>query len=280
LAVAIENLKNYMQMRNKTDRHMSNYWLLFYFSPVIISLAIVGYFLFSFFAQFSSVDSFLASDFTYAELQQLLEMPWFTVGLTNLITYSVSLVFTYFLVNRRTTHFKRQNWLFTEIISSIRSVATTKDDVDVTEELMLLEQNVNQANADKTEKNPILWAVLSTFIPFLALYVYYFMMTDFYNHEQFENKFWETTSNTLNKLGINFSVPQRTQPMQNRSFVMYFILAIVTVGIFGVYWLYVLVNDPNTHFKQHVPVETQLLSALESAKTQKSADVTTPEDTE
>ena len=258
---------------------MSKLWLLVYFAPGILAVVTFGYFVFSFIAQFSSLDSLMSYDFTYAELQAALEVPGFMLSLTWLTTATVSLFFTYFIVNRRHTHFNRQKKLFTEIISTIRSVATTQD-VDVSEDLVLLEQNVNQANADKTEKNPILWAVLFTFVPFISLYVYYFMMTDFYNHEQFENRFWETTSNALNKLGINFSVPQRIQPMQNRSFVMYLILTIVTVGLFGVYWLYALLEDPNMHFKQHVPVETQLLTALESAETQNSANVTTPEDME
>jgi hypothetical protein len=36
------------------------------------------------------------------------------------------------------------------------------------------------------------------------------------------------------------------------------------MGLFGVYWIYVLLKDPNEHFKYHIEEESQLLSALES----------------
>ena len=131
---------------------------------------------------------------------------------------------------------------------------------------MILRKNVEETNSDKTDKNPILWAFLSAFIPFLSLYVYYFLVCDFYKHEQLENIFWEQSSSTLNQLGINFSVPQRKEPMPYRSFVLYLILNIITIGLFSAYWLYVLLKDPNQHFDYHKQVETQLLNAIESVE--------------
>jgi len=68
----------------------------------------------------------------------------------------------------------------------------------------------------------------------------------------------------MNKLGINFSVPRRTEAMPDRSSVLYLILTIITAGLFGIYWVYVLLKDPIEHFKYHIQAESQLLSALES----------------
>ena len=260
----LDNLKKLVQIQKKSDRQMSKAWLLLYFLPGLIAIVALGYFLVSFLTQFSSVDSLLANDFVYPDVTSLIDLPWFAYGLSWLTTLTVSLIITYLLVNRRMTHFKRQKLLSEQIITTIDFFAKTKD-ADVSDSLLLLEQNVKEANADKTEKNPILWAILSAFIPIMSLYVYYFLMTDFYAHEQFENSFWDETSNALNKLGFNFSVPQRTEPMPNRSFVMYLILTIVTTGLFGAYWIYVLLKDPNEHFKYHPQIETQLLTALESA---------------
>jgi hypothetical protein len=89
-------------------------------------------------------------------------------------------------------------------------------------------------------------------------------MKDFYKHERREDGFWEDLSRTLDKCGITFSMPRRTETTPNRSFVLYLILAIITLGLFGIYWLYVLLKDPNEHFKYHMQVEDQLLSTLES----------------
>jgi hypothetical protein len=97
----------------------------------------------------------------------------------------------------------------------------------------------------------------------VQLYVYYFLMKDFYRHEQREDGFWEVAGRALNKLGVSFSVPRKTEAMPYRSFVLYLILTIVTVGLFGVYWFFILLKDPNEHLKYHIKTESQLLSALE-----------------
>jgi len=89
-------------------------------------------------------------------------------------------------------------------------------------------------------------------------------MKDFYRHERREDGFWEDLGRTMNKLGINFSVPRRTEAMPDRSSVLYLILTIITAGLFGIYWVYVLLKDPIEHFKYHIQAESQLLSALES----------------
>jgi len=263
VAIMLDNLKKLVQMQKKSDRQMSKAWLLIFFLPGFIVIVAFGYFLGYFLTQFSSLDSLVSYDYVYTDIASQVALPWFVYGLSWLTTLTVSLVVTYLLVNRRSTHCKRQKLLSEQLITTIDSIAKTKD-ADVSDSLLSLEKNVKDANADKTEKNPILSAVLSAFIPFMSLYVYYFLMTDFYKHEQFENNFWEETSNTLNKLGINFSVPHRTEPIPNRSFIMYLILTIVSTGLFGAYWIYVLLKDPNEHFKYHPQLESQLLTALES----------------
>jgi hypothetical protein len=88
-------------------------------------------------------------------------------------------------------------------------------------------------------------------------------MKDFYIHEQREDGFWEDLSRILNKFGVNFFVPRRTEHIPYRSFVLYLILTIVTVGLFVVYWFFVMLKDPNKHFKYHVDTENHLLSTLE-----------------
>ena len=90
-------------------------------------------------------------------------------------------------------------------------------------------------------------------------------MKDFYRHERREDGFWEDASRALNRLGVNFSVPRRTETVPDRSFVLYLILSVITVGLFGIYWVYVMLKDPNEHFKYHIHAESQLMSTLEPA---------------
>ena len=56
MATSFDTVKRYIQMREKTDRQMSNFWLVLYFLPVFVTIVAIGYFMVSFMAQFSSVD--------------------------------------------------------------------------------------------------------------------------------------------------------------------------------------------------------------------------------
>ena len=47
--------------------------------------------------------------------------------------------------------------------------------------------------------------------------------------------------------------------MSERSFAVYIILSVVTLGFFWVYWVYVLLNDPNNHFRQQASIEDTLM---------------------
>jgi hypothetical protein len=252
-------------MREESDRWLSPAWLLVYLLPLCVSVVAVGYAIVSLFDFFSSIDF---SDpqlyyYSYGGLPEEFALLWLMIGLTALINFVVTTVLTYLLVNRRNTHFKRQKFLSEDIMSAIGSLEKTKD-AEVETHLLSLERSVREANAEETEQSAILWAVLSAFVPFVQLYVYYFLMKDFYRHERREDSFWEDSGRALDTLGVSFSIPRRTEALPNRSFVLYLILTIITMGLFGVYWLYVLLKDPNDHFKYHIETETQLLTALES----------------
>ena len=59
---------------------------------------------------------------------------------------------------------------------------------------------------------------------------------------------------------IEMPVPER--PLKERSTILYVGLTIVTLGIFAIYWLYVLIKDPNAHFEHQRRTEDAILAAL------------------
>jgi ABC-type multidrug transport system fused ATPase/permease subunit len=99
---------------------------------------------------------------------------------------------------------------------------------------------------------------------FPEAYVDYRLMKDFYKHERREDHFWENVDKALNTCGIREPLPRRTKILPDRSFALYLMLSIVTLGMFSIYWDYVLINDPNEHFKYHILAEDHLLHQLES----------------
>ena len=264
MAVSLENIRKDIRMRNKSDRQMSSAWLLVYFLPIIVGIVVTVYTAVYMLDFISLIDPLLSTyNYPYDEFAAGFRSHFLILGLTWLLNFTMSIRFTYLFVNRRSTHFKRQKFLSEDIIAAINSLAKTKN-VEVEASLYPIERTVREANAEEIEKSAILWAVLSTFVPFVQLYVYYFLFNDFYRHERREDSFWEDLGRTMNILGINFSVSRRTQAMPDRSFVLYLILTIITAGLFGVYWFYALLKDPTEHFKHHIETENQLLIALES----------------
>jgi hypothetical protein len=253
-----------MQVRGKMDRQMSSAWILFYLFPFCVSVIAVGFIIVILLEFISSINFTNPQlyQYSYGSFPQEFELVLVTVGITILVNFMVSIICTYLLVNRRNTHFRRQKLLSEDIIAAVNSLAKIKF-VEAEINLLTLERSLKEARIEETEKSPILWAILSAIVPFVQLYVYYFLMKDFYIHEQREDGFWEDLSRILNKFGVNFFVPRRTEHIPYRSFVLYLILTIVTVGLFVVYWFFVMLKDPNKHFKYHVDAENHLLSTLE-----------------
>ena len=241
MSVELENLRRDIRMRSEYDKMMSTAWLAIYLVPIIVILI--------------TIPAMLLGAPEILLLSPILA-----------IVSIVSIVLIYKLVDRRNTHFKRQMFLMEDTIKLIRKIAEQKK-TDVETELSLCERTLREAKTEETEKNAVLWAILSAIIFIATWYVYYFLMKDFYKHERREDGFWEDASKVLGKLGISFTPPRRVNPLPNRSFVLYLILSIITLGIFGIYWLYVLIKDPNEHFKYHSSVDEELLATLEKAVT-------------
>jgi len=249
-------------MRAESDPMMSNAWLLVYLIPI---LAIILGVLAAVFWAITTAPMLLGPPSPPGP--ELIVAPfviWIAlVYLLGIVGFIVSIVLIYKLVKRRSTHFKRQQFLIEDVISALRTLAKKKE-VNVEVELSSCERTVREVRAEETEKDAVLWAILSAIVILAHWYVNYFLMKDFYKHERREDGFWEDVKSVLNKCGVTFSLPRRTEVLPDRSFVLYLILTIITLGLFGIYWLYVLLKDSNEHFKYHIQIEDELLSALES----------------
>lgn len=265
MAIAFDKIQRNSRISEESDRHLSRLWVLIYILPIISLILSVGFSLVSLLSLISANNSFTSPyDFIYTDFATEFAFLWIMFFLTFMINLVVNIVFTYLLVKRYNTHITRHLFLSENIITKINSLAEKKG-LDVETSLVSIQKIGMAANENETKKDAVLWAVLSAFIPFLSWYVYYFLMKNFYNHEHIEDGFWQDLKIVLKKLGTDFSVPRRNGVIPNRSFPLYLTLTIVTVGLFGIYWVYVLLRDPNEHFKHHLQVDKQLLATLESA---------------
>jgi hypothetical protein len=265
MEVNFNNIRKNMQMRKGSDRRMSIIWLLVYLLPLIIIVIFLAYLIASFSKEIFSSD--ISNPQSYEFLSNWVSQDFFLVSIAITIFLIINLFFSvilnYLLINRQRTHFVRQKSFFENLFKLFNSYERT---IDVTrnDELLALKEIIKEDNYGKTEKNPILWSVLSVIVPFIQFYVYYFLMNDIYQHEKREANVWKKIKNILTNLGFNFSIPTRKKAIPYRSFVLYFILTVVTAGFFLIYWIFVLLKDPNLHFNYHILVEDKLLDVLKS----------------
>jgi uncharacterized membrane protein len=164
------------------------------------------------------------------------------------------------LVSRRNTHFNRQILLQEDLVNMARELAA-KRGVDVSILLNNMDRNVKEARLDETEKNATLYAIVGGIV---WIYAAYFLMKDFFKHERREDLFINDMLRTFNALGVSINFPYRNPPIPDRSFALYFVLTLITGSIFGVYWVYVLVTDPNNHFRQQMLMEDTIMAQLSS----------------
>ncbi|HZY48000.1 MAG TPA: DUF4234 domain-containing protein [Candidatus Bathyarchaeia archaeon] len=164
------------------------------------------------------------------------------------------------LVSRRNNHFNRQILLFEDLVTVAKEIAAKKN-IDVSVLVNNMDRSVREARLEQSEKNATLWAI---FYGLGWLYSSYFLMKDFFKHERREDLFINDLLRTFNALGMPINLPYRNPPIPDRSFALYFILTIITASIFGVYWVYVLVSDPNNHFKQQMMIEDTIMAQLSS----------------
>ena len=267
MSVEVENLKKDAHMRTITDSNMTIWWIIVYLLP-IITLIIWAVALVS--ALISYIISLTPLPPTPEELPPF---PWTpllsaaTAGLylAVIVTFILFIILIYRLVKRRNHHFRRQIRLFEDITATLRK-ATAKKGIDAEFDIGSLDRTLREIKAEETEseKSAMLWAILSP-SGLAQLYVWYFLMKDFSKHEGREDMFWAEISKILNKAGIKLEIPARTDQLPERSFALYLILNIITAGLFGIYWLYTLLNDPNTHFRYHTKIEDQILPILENS---------------
>lgn len=177
------------------------------------------------------------------------------LSLLSFVGLLVELYAVYKWIDRRNKHFTRVHKLYTTIISLAESIAPGEP------ELARMKSLAEEARDREREKSPGLWLILMIFLGFIAwAYVMHFLSRDFAEHESRERRFFLALSDMLKRRGAALTVPERAVPERNT--LLYAVLTVVTLGLFGLYWVYTVTNDPNKHFQQHRLFEQKLLQAL------------------
>jgi len=226
-----------VRMRGETDRIVSPLWMLAPLLGIVISIVmmILGLLI--------SPEAMLL--FTFAGL---------------IIAIVISVYPLYMLIKRRSAHFRRDATLRSGIVEYLKARAASQK-VDISSEVATMNVVHSESLGEEREKSAVMWTILSVIVPFIGIYVLYFLTKDPPNHDHRQLSFMQQAQSAASKLGMTVVVPT-WKSLPDRGFFLYFILTIVTMGLFGIYWYYILIKDFNEHFKAQWVFEDQLVSTI------------------
>ena len=208
------------------------------------------------------------------------------VALMYIIGAIINLYVLYKWIKRRNEHFKRQLMVYRDIISLLREISRERG-IDISAQIALVNREISEAEIKETKKNAVLWAILvllsgnwiSPILPpicmvilyvypvlppigIVNLYIYHFLTKDFFVHERREDRIVTRIQEALGILGTRFAY-RRYYEIPHRNTILYAILTIITLGIFSLYWIYVITKDQNEHFLEQRRWEDAVVSAIE-----------------
>ena len=241
-----------LQERKKTDRRLS-FGLYFVFLLVVIIISIIV----------GGIGRWIVG-----------------FGAGRIVSMIVSLLvaiyiwwYNWLLYKRRNEHFHRVKRLKVKLSSLIKEKFEKE-----TETLMKVDPLLDRREAPHSNLLFGLWLILSYLgnlsslagalglfaIPaiIIGLIIIYYLTMDYYYHEQGEIAFFGRIAEIFSKKGISFTTAP-TNPLRRRSYGLYIFLSIITLGIFALYWAYVIFRDPNQHFDTHDSWESELERIVE-----------------
>lgn len=190
---------------------------------------------------------------------------WFIISI---VTGGIAELYViYKLIKRRNEHFKRQWKLMESLENTVKFIGEQKG-MDISAALAAMTGARRDMTDNEEEKSAGMWVILSILTGFIAaLYVAYFLTADIYKHYKNQTRWVAALVSGMNALGVSnvASIPitvEAQYEVPNRNFGIYLVLSILTLGIFAIYWGYIIFRDYNEHFKTQWRLEDEVLQNL------------------
>lgn len=195
-----------------------------------------------------------------------------TAVLLSVVTCGIyELYIIYKLVQRRDEHFRRMVGVVDASLRRLQEKAQGREDA-VSSELAQLDQIRMRMATMSAERGAAIWLVICLFLglgSFILLFLgigpfilFYLLMRDYVEHDRLEAQYFTLMSSALAKLGLAEQAAQAVPSVPEREYVTFALLTVVTCGIYGLYWTYVMIKDFNDHFMAQVAWEDFILQAL------------------
>ena len=253
----LERIEHLIRGRSSTDRHMGYVWMLVPILPVLVALALVISFI-------GILASALSSIGNLQQPQNALRAVGAILGLYGIAIASLYIILLigafgfYFLVDRRNSHFKRQQELFLNLQRHLAS--NTK--FAASDNLFQLAQASEDSIFNERDRPAGLWSIMYLFVtPIVGLILAYNLNQDLRRHEDLQSRYEDRLAKALNETAGQ-SVTLASSRSHKRDPILFMVLTAITGGLFWIYWFYTLLKDYNEHFLDQSHFEDQILRLL------------------
>lgn len=231
-------------------------------------------------------------------------------GILALLLIGISLILAifYLLMVRNTNHSKRESRLRKAMIEYVDANGSfhPEDVSQYVRQMRILDERFDSQEDMGNPKKNIVWVALPAlagfvlmWIPSLREYTIYVLLICMFlsivvalvvaphvttfaaEHDKRTKEFTESFANACRRMDMKFVPTSKT--VGYRSFPVFAVLTIATVGFFAIFWVYLIFNDMNKHFMEQWRYEDRLLrsvrsSGMEYVKTNKIASEYSLED--
>lgn len=238
-----------LREREETDKRLSPLLLLLPVAGVLVLAVMVSLL----FAVMAALETGLGAE----PPEAMVVLMVVAVGVVALAPAVLPLYIVYQLVNRRDRHFRRVARLAEDATVYLRARAE-EEGADLKDQLARLEELGRELRERATPRGAVLWTLLCFLVGLLPyLVLAYVLMDDYRQHERLEGELTRRLAEGFRALGTQTRLPFSAQ-VRARSFWLYALATLVTLGLFWVWWVYVLMVEPNRHFEAQARWEEAL----------------------
>ena len=251
-----------VKKRSESDRIMGYIWMVVPILPLLLAILgaalLLGFILTA--IATGVTEPWPTAPFGIGFMEAAFILGWMALIVVGFIISIFGAIALYYMISRRNNHFRRQRMLTSILLPYLETKLKEKGkSSNAISSLALLNRD---SEYEETEKSPAVWAVLYLFVsPIVGLYVFHFLSRDLHNHFKRQIDLSRNLEALLNDLGVQFASPLQYE-VKRRETILYIILAIITAGLFWIYWFYLQLKDYNEHFKTQWKLEDQFMNAV------------------
>lgn len=250
-------IKQYIDLRHETDRYIP-IWL-----PILgIALGIIPLLLITYQALtgFRFIP-FLGLEIPPVEIIFILILLLFT---SPIILYLLAAIIVIYLVyvwlDRINKHLNRIRMMYKNIALYLEKKGYHDLSKWINNEISELEYRMSM------ERNPVLWGIAVVIINILIWYILYMVNDSLRKIGSSEHSILKRIDSLFREKGLESLEPyiEDVRKVEERNVILYITLSVITLGLFTLYWAYLVTKDINKHFKVHHIPDDKLLTLIET----------------